>query len=113
MKHSTHLASLLAPALAFLLVPVGSSVALAQTMPRATQAANATADGSALQMPAFTDAQGDRATQALNLLEAHGYAHFTHFRAAGTNFAADVGKDGKSMQVIVNPDTGRVSGAQA
>ena len=53
--------------------------------------------------------EGDRATMALNALESKGYVAFTHFRADGRNFTADVTKGGKTIHVIVAPRTGIVS----
>ena len=53
--------------------------------------------------------EGDRATMALNALESKGYVAFTHFRADGRNFTADVTKGGKTIRVIVAPRTGIVS----
>jgi hypothetical protein len=52
-----------------------------------------------------TNPQAMRATHALNMLEAQGYGDFSHFRRAGDNFTADVMKDGRAMQVLINPGT--------
>ena len=53
----------------------------------------------------------DRETQALNLLEAKGYGAFTNFRPAGNDFAATVTRDGRTMTVQVNPQSGQVTTA--
>lgn len=53
--------------------------------------------------------QGDRATMALNALEAKGYVNFSNFRPDGRNFAAEVTKDGKTINVVVAPETGTVT----
>jgi hypothetical protein len=51
-----------------------------------------------------------RATEALNLLEAHGYANFRDFGPDGQNYSAMVETtNGKRAKVIINPDTGEVS----
>jgi hypothetical protein len=52
--------------------------------------------------------QSRRATHALNMLEAQGYGDFSHFRKAGDDFTANVMKDGRTMQVLVNPDTNQI-----
>ena len=51
----------------------------------------------------------DRETQALNLLEAKGYGSFTNFRAAGNGYAATVTRDGRTMNVQVDPQNGQVT----
>lgn len=48
--------------------------------------------------------QGARATRALNLLEDRGDGQFSNFAASGTDFTADVTKDGKLMRVLIKPD---------
>lgn len=59
-----------------------------------------------------------RATRALDILEAHGYAAglenksfgaFQDFRPAGKNYAATIEQNGRSFVVIVDPDTGEVT----
>jgi hypothetical protein len=50
---------------------------------------------------------GNRITEALNLLEAKGYPEFTNFHEQGAGFAATVRRKGRSFAVHVNPDTGR------
>jgi hypothetical protein len=54
------------------------------------------------------DIQGMRATHALNMLEAQGYGQFSHFRQAGNDFTADVRKNGRTMQVLINPDSSQI-----
>ena len=53
--------------------------------------------------------EGNRATMALNTLESRGYVDFSHFRADGKNFAANVMKGGKLLHVVVAPTTGTIS----
>lgn len=45
-----------------------------------------------------------RVTDALNLLEAQGYAEFDNFREEGSLFAADTKLDGKPVRLFVDPD---------
>ncbi len=52
--------------------------------------------------------QADRATHALNLLESQGYTRFSDFQANGQNFTADVTRGGKTMVVMINPDTNQI-----
>lgn len=61
--------------------------------------------------------QSRRATRALNLLEAHGWAAglqdksftaFQSFTEQGKDFAATVVQRGKRFVLIVDPDTGQV-----
>ncbi len=63
-----------------------------------------------------TDAR--RATQALNILTAQGYAQdlqekslkgFLDFHAQGKDFAATISQNGHLYVVIVNPETGQVT----
>lgn len=53
----------------------------------------------------WNPAQGKRATQALNLLEAKGYGDFKDFKADGNTFEAKVQQQGKTMTVVVDPLT--------
>jgi hypothetical protein len=71
----------------------------------------------ALAVPAFASPalavphgvqEGNRATMALNALESKGYPAFTHFRADGRDFSANVMRGGKTIHVIVAPATGVV-----
>jgi hypothetical protein len=52
--------------------------------------------------------EGAAATNALNMLEAQGYGQFSHFRARGMNFTADVRKDGLTMRVTIDPRTDQI-----
>jgi hypothetical protein len=54
-------------------------------------------------------ARASRITTALNLLEGEGYADFSNFHAAGNAFAATVTQNGKTFQVTVDPDSGRIT----
>jgi opacity protein-like surface antigen len=49
------------------------------------------------------------ATDALNDLEAHGYATFSNFHKKGSDFEATVMQDGKALQVLVDPAKGTVT----
>jgi hypothetical protein len=64
--------------------------------------------------PAFALAPGamrmaDRDTMALNALESQGYAHFSNVRPDGRDFAADVVRDGRTMHVLIVPETGNIT----
>jgi hypothetical protein len=56
------------------------------------------------------NADASRATDALNLLEARGYADFSNFSADGNNFRATVNDNGQPATVSINPLTGDVTG---
>ena len=65
-------------------------------------------------VPAFaasasTMSMGDRMTNALNLLEAHGYGSFSNFKANGNDFTATVNKNGKDVTVQIDPGSGQVT----
>jgi hypothetical protein len=60
-------------------------------------------------MGAADSADAERITRALNLLEANGYGGFTNFQPAAGGYAATVTKNGRQMNVTVNPDTGQVT----
>ncbi|HYL32894.1 MAG TPA: hypothetical protein VEU53_07095 [Stellaceae bacterium] len=53
--------------------------------------------------------EGDRATAALNVLEAQGYASFSDFRPVGTKFTALVSDNGQKFRVLIDPDMGQIS----
>lgn len=89
-------------ALAFLVALLVSSAALAAPL---TKAADDTPEA-------------HRATRALNILEAQGYAaglqdnSFTAFRdfhAQGKDYIATVRQNGRMFQVIVDPETGQIT----
>jgi len=63
------------------------------------------------QATAVRTGAADRETQALNLLEAKGYGGFTNFRPAGNDFTATVTREGRTMNVQVNPQSGQVTTA--
>lgn len=50
-------------------------------------------------------AEHDRATTALNVLEDKGYRDFSSLRPEGRNYEITAQKSGKSVTVVVNPDT--------
>ena len=47
----------------------------------------------------------DRATTALNILEEKGYRDFSTLRPEGRGYAVTAEQNGKSVSVVVNPDT--------
>ncbi|OYV38741.1 MAG: hypothetical protein B7Z80_09225 [Rhodospirillales bacterium 20-64-7] len=52
--------------------------------------------------------EGNRATQALNMLEDQGYTRFSNFQANGQDFTADVLKGNRTMQVTIDPASGQI-----
>lgn len=48
---------------------------------------------------------------ALNTLEAQGYASFSNFQQQGDKYTADAVKDGQTMHVIIDPMTHQVTNA--
>ncbi len=59
--------------------------------------------------PATPHAQDDRATAALNLMEAHDYSRFRDFKADGGKFTAVATLDnGKTVRIEIDPDSGRI-----
>jgi hypothetical protein len=52
--------------------------------------------------------KADRATHALNMLEAQGFTRFSDFQPKGTDFTARVRKHGQTVQVTINPDTNQI-----
>ncbi len=56
-----------------------------------------------------SDVQGDRMTQALNLLEANGYGDFSNFQQSGKDFTATVKRAGQPFTVLVNPDPNQIT----
>jgi hypothetical protein len=51
-----------------------------------------------------TSAEG-RATTALNLLENNGYRDFSTFKRVGRDFEISANENGKTVTVVVDPDT--------
>jgi len=68
----------------------------------------AAAPASATTGTAHAGSTGSRASTALNLLEAQGYGDFANFRQAGRMYDATITRDGKTMHLSVNPDTGQI-----
>jgi hypothetical protein len=65
--------------------------------------------------PATSHAKGDnpeaqRATDALNLLESHGYTAFRDFAPQKSDFTATVTVGNNRSAVVINPDSGTISG---
>lgn len=50
-------------------------------------------------------ASAARATTALNVLEDHGYRDFSSFRPTGRDFEITANQNGKTVTVVVNPDS--------
>jgi hypothetical protein len=67
------------------------------------------AEGTGRDRAGAMDNQGDRATTALNLLEANGYTSFSNFQPAGRDFQVTVIRDGRPTVVTVDPDSGRIT----
>ena len=51
------------------------------------------------------EGEHNRATTALNLLVDNGYRDFSTFHSMGSDFAITANQDGKTVNVVVNPDT--------
>lgn len=85
--------------------------------PHALGASPATGTPSQVAVPAATapavpdldNPEGGRATTALNVLEAQGYASFSDFRSSGSAYTALVTDNGQQFRVVINPDTGQIS----
>jgi len=65
------------------------------------------AGGSAV--PDLDNPESGRATAALNVLEAQGYASFSDFGPSGSAYTALVTDNGRQFRVVINPDTGQIS----
>jgi hypothetical protein len=61
----------------------------------------------AVTWPSVMDSE--RATQALNILEGHGYGVFSNFHQEANGFAATVEQNGQSQNVYIDPDSGSVT----
>jgi hypothetical protein len=48
------------------------------------------------------------ATDALNLLESKGYGDFDNFHRDGRMYAVTVTRDGKTMHLIIDPESGKI-----
>lgn len=84
--------------------------ALGATTPAESAAPPVTASANGAPPVADLDnPEGGRATTALNILEAQGYAAFSDFRPEGSAFTASVSDGGQQFQVVINPDTGQIS----
>jgi len=82
---------------------LGTSSATNAPSQAALPAANAPA------VPDLDNPEGDRATAALNILEAQGYASFRDFEPSGNAYTALVTDNGEQFRVVINPDTGQIS----
>jgi len=60
-------------------------------------------------VPDLDNPESGRATAALNVLEAQGYASFSNFGPSGNAYAALVTDNGQQFRVVINPDTGQIS----
>ncbi|MGH7013896.1 MAG: hypothetical protein ACREEL_07030 [Stellaceae bacterium] len=84
--------------------------ALGTAAPNLGMSSSAATSGSGAPVIADVDnPQSSRATAALNVLEAQGYAGFSDFRPNGSMFTALVNDDGQQFPVVINPDTGQIS----
>ena len=81
----------------------GSSVAGTPSSQAALPASNAPA------VPDLDNPESGRATAALNVLEAQGYASFSNFGPSGNAYTALVTDNGQQFRVVINPDTGQIS----
>ncbi|MDE1930288.1 MAG: hypothetical protein KGI43_01885 [Alphaproteobacteria bacterium] len=81
----------------------GSSVAGTPSSQAALPASNAPA------VPDLDNPESGRATAALNVLEAQGYASFSNFGPSGNAYTALVTDHGQQFRVVINPDTGQIS----
>ena len=70
-------------------------------------------DGPYTRSPAHENAvqRGAPFVDALNTLEAQGYASYSNFQQQGDKFTADAVKDGQTMHVIIDPITHQVTNA--
>ena len=75
----------------------------------AVPAAAGFAEGTGRDHTGALGSQGDRATTALNLLEANGYTSFSNFQPAGHDFQATVIRDGRPTVVTIDPDSGQIT----
>lgn len=53
----------------------------------------------------ISPASAARATTALNVLEDHGYRDFSSFRPTGRDFEITANQNGKTVMVVVDPDS--------
>ncbi len=84
---------------------LGSPAPSPMTMPHQARAIT--------RMPHMTgdNPAAQRATDALNLLEARGYPDFAEFAPEGTNFSASVpDSNGNRVKITINPDSGEIKG---
>lgn len=81
----------------------GSSAASTPSSQAALPASNAPA------VPDLDNPESGRATAALNVLEAQGYASFSNFGPSGNAYTALVTDNGQQFRVVINPDTGQIS----
>lgn len=65
--------------------------------------------GSGPSVPNLDNSESGRATAALNVLEAQGYASFSNFGPSGNAYTALVTNNGQQFRVVINPDTGQIS----
>lgn len=60
-------------------------------------------------VPDLDNPEAGRATAALNIFEAQGYASFSNFEPRGNAYTALVTDNGQKFRVVINPDTGQIS----
>jgi hypothetical protein len=66
--------------------------------------------GPAISAEGLITTQDDREVHALNWLEAAGFRNFGTVTAVGPNFQVVAMRNGMPVTVIVNPETGQISG---
>jgi hypothetical protein len=84
----------------------GAAFAQSGAQPVDQSAAVPPSDATAQRRADLDTAQAQRATHALNILEAQGMGSFTSFQPQGSNFLVTVQQGGQSYVFLVNPDTG-------
>jgi hypothetical protein len=55
------------------------------------------------------NAEGSRATKALNMLMARGYGDYSDFRPRGDDFTATVDYQGRRTPVLIDPAAGKIT----
>jgi hypothetical protein len=55
------------------------------------------------------NAEGSRATRALNMLMARGYGDYSDFKPQGDNFTATVDYQGRRTPVLIDPGAGKIT----
>ena len=93
------LSGLLATGMTVPAMAASPTMPAARTAMPAAKAAPATGDDEMSHSPA---------TDALNLLESKGYGDFDNFHRDGRMYAATVTRDGKTMHLTIDPESGKI-----